>query len=140
MDNNNQNNNQGNPSTPLTPNANTTPIAQSEPTNPIPTPPIQQTPPVAPPSPQDNNEKQPVNKSIFFIVAAIIIVVILALLYFFALNSSNQDIQEAPVPIPTASPTPIQITEELTEDDIETIDLGNPEGDLEEIEEELNNL
>jgi hypothetical protein len=77
---------------------------------------------------------------IIFIVVGIILLVVLGLTYFIAQQMSLPGNQPIPtptqVPTPTLTPTPTP----LSEKDIDTIDLGNPEADLKIIEDDLRQL
>lgn len=106
-------------------------------------PPAQQ-PPIPPTPPMSSQVENPKlnSKLILFIAVGILLLFVLGLIYFMAqqLNSSPQQesITAAPtqIPTPTMTPTPTP----LSEKDIDTIDLGNPENDLKKIDDDVKQL
>lgn len=147
-------------STPVTPPADTMAVPPSTPTMPESTPtppsttmpPTDSTPTTPPPpdqpaasassTPPPHADGKPLNKGIIFAVIAVIIVIILGLLYFFALSSGNKGPEvAAPMPTPTVAVTPtVEAMEQVTEDDLETLDMGSPEAALEDIEADVDSL
>lgn len=80
-------------------------------------------------------------KMILFIAAGILLLIVLGIIYFMAaqFNSRNKAREITPTPtqaLPTSTPTPTP----LSEKDIDTIDLGSPEADLKNIDEDVKQL
>lgn len=137
--------NQNQPQTPTPPP--TVPPVQNPmggPTTPAPPP---QVPPSGAPQPvslpdQGTGQSAPKSngKIILFIIIGTFLLVVLGLIYFMAqqFNSSRQNIAPTPTQIltPTPSPTPTPLSEE----DIDTINLGSPEADLKVIEDDIKQL
>ena len=83
----------------------------------------------------------PNSKMVLFIAVGILLLIVLGVTYFLATklnNQNNAQVTPAPtqVPTPTLTPTPTPLSEE----DIETIDLGSPETDLKGIEDDVKQL
>lgn len=108
------------------------------------------TPPPADTPPSSSASSPPVDdggkKNIGLMIGALLVlmVVFLALIYYFVLRQSpepEQPDQQVPLenlmPSPTEAVTP---TPELTEEAVESIDIGSPEAELAPIETDLDNL
>ncbi len=120
--------------------------------NQTPTPPIQNPTPVVPPvqspvPPAPSNPTPSAPKSngkiILFIAVGILLLIILGAIYFMAtqLNNRTKAPEVTPTPIQvSATPTPTPTPPPLSEKDIDTIDLGSPEADLKNIEEDVKQL
>lgn len=99
------------------------------------------TPTTSPPSGRQGGPAVlPNSKIILFIVIGILLLIVFGVTYFLAsqLGKQNQA-QVTPTPtqaLPTSTPTPTP----LSEKDIDTIDLGNPEADLKGIEDDVKQL
>ncbi len=81
------------------------------------------------------------NKMGLFIVLGILLLVVLGVIYLMVQGFSKQNEMRAiptptQTPIPTNTPTPTPLSEE----DIDTIDLGSPAADLKNIDEDVNQL
>ena len=99
-------------------------------------------PPVNPIMPAPNDPPSQQNgKMIFLIVLGTILLISLGIIYFMAMQMNNSKQTPTPTPIPTqALPTLTPTPTPLTEDDIDTIDLGSPDTDLKTIDEDLKQL
>ena len=116
-----------------------TPTSSVPPVPPAPPPPAP--PPVAPSQPSPTQEAKSNGKVVLFIVAGILLLIVLGAIYFMAQqfrSSSQQKPTPTPtqVPTPTSTPTPTP----LSEKDIDTIDLGNLDADLKNIEDDVKQL
>ncbi|OGH17744.1 MAG: hypothetical protein A2868_00170 [Candidatus Levybacteria bacterium RIFCSPHIGHO2_01_FULL_40_15b] len=102
-------------------------------------------PPPTTPIPSIQTPNNPIGKSngkvILFIAVGILLLIVLGVIYFMATQLNNQNKTEDITPIPTqALPTSTPTPTPLSEKDIDTIDLGNPETDLKSIEDDVKQL
>ncbi len=107
-----------------------------------PTGPTQTAAPVQSAAPQMPPVKKEGNKTMLLIILVILVVVVLGVLYFLALNFNNpgyQASQITPIPQKATSPTP-SVQTQTTEVDIDKIDLGNPDQDINSINSDLGQL
>lgn len=80
-------------------------------------------------------------KVILFVVGGVLLLVVLGVIYLLALQFNNQgkvEVAQVPVstPMPQASPTPTPLSEE----DIDKIDLGDPQTELNNIDSDVKQL
>lgn len=109
--------------------------------------PVASTPSQTTPSTQVSASQMPPvksggNKTILFVALGVLVVITLGVLYFLALNFNNTSYQASqitPIPQKAASPTP-SVQTQATEADINTIDLGNPDEDINSINQDLGQL
>lgn len=107
----------------------------------IPTPPAPQGGPGIPPQSTGPVENKQNGKLILFLVISILLLIVLGVIYFMATQLGNQNKVGTITPTPTvAQPTSTPTPTPLSEEDIDTIDLGNPEADLKNIEDDVNQL
>mgnify|MGYP001585049948 CR=1 FL=1 len=125
----------------MDPNQNQTTMNTTAPQ--VPSAPAGNVPPVpmAPPSPVPPETPKSNGKILLFIAVGILLLIVLGVIYFMATQLNNQNKTEGITPIPTqalpiSTPTPTP----LSEKDIDTIDLGNPEADLKSIDEDVKQL
>lgn len=132
----NQNINNPNSTTGVAPAPQTPTASQAGPAGTIP--PEQASQPGAPSTAGAQDPKSN-SKMILFIVIGILLLIVLGVIYFMATQLNKQN--AAPIPTPTqALPTSTSTPTPLSEEDIDTIDLGNPEADLKNIEDDVNQL
>ena len=97
--------------------------------------------PPAPPNVPSAEDPKSNGKIILFIVVSILLLIVLGVIYFMATQLNNQYKTERITPTPTqALPTSTPTPTPLSEKDIDTIDLGNPEADLKTIDEDVKQL
>lgn len=113
----------------------TPPQAPSAPAGNVPPVPMPPPSPVPPEAPKSNG------KILLFIAVGILLLIVLGVIYFMATQLNNQNKTQDITPTPTqALPTSIPTPTPLSEKDIDTVDLGNPETDLKNIDEDLKQL
>ena len=137
MDNNNSNQQQDNPTVPVMPN----PVVSTGPAEP-------QIPQAQPPTPTlpipDGAHIDPPksgNKIILLAAIAFIMFLIVVVIYLFALQNNAPKETPVPTPVPTVilTPTPTP-TQTLDENNIDAVEIIDPEVELKTIDEDVKQL
>lgn len=117
-------------------------VPSEQPVTPTPPPAVDTTPLPQPVQTPPEGNRRPLG--LLLIGLVVLLVVFLGILFFFVFNKpveENTPVQQVPVqdlqPSPTSSVTP---TPELTEDGVDSINIGSPEAALSPVESEIDQL